>query len=97
MIYRLYYWIKGAPENRPGGPWWYRDFSEQEGRDKFLQSIGPENLERALTLDKAWQGMPTHRPMDIYPPTEAEEVSLCRDRCPNQEDAGQDRRDQGRN
>ena len=40
-IYRLYFWIDGAPENRPGGPWWFRDFKEKEKYQDFCETIIP--------------------------------------------------------
>lgn len=35
---RVYYWIRGAPHDRPGGAWWFSDFpwdgnNEQEARE----------------------------------------------------------------
>lgn len=33
---RLYFWFKGAPEYRIGGPWWYRDFETDEKLHGFL-------------------------------------------------------------
>lgn len=38
---RLYFWIAGAPEDRPGGPWWYRDFMSEEDRERFLDDVRP--------------------------------------------------------
>jgi hypothetical protein len=38
---RLYYWIKGAPEGRPGGPWWYRDFGSRDQLNSFLGDLKP--------------------------------------------------------
>jgi hypothetical protein len=40
-ICRLFFWIAGAPEDRPGGPWWYRDFMSDEQRDAFLEDVRP--------------------------------------------------------
>ena len=47
-VCRLYYWIKGAPENRPGGPWWYQDFRDKHyfgtascQRAEFLKTVAP--------------------------------------------------------
>lgn len=28
---RLHYWFRGAPEDRIGGPWWYRVFRDKPG------------------------------------------------------------------
>lgn len=39
MPYRLYYWIKGVPENRPGGPWWCRDFFSSGERQAYFNDI----------------------------------------------------------
>jgi len=36
---RLFFWIAGAPENRPGGPWWYRDFFSDEDRTRFIDDV----------------------------------------------------------
>ncbi len=38
---RLYFWIRGAPENRPGGPWWCRDFENIFHRRTFLNDVRP--------------------------------------------------------
>lgn len=27
MTYRFYFWFKGVPKDRIGGPWWSRDFT----------------------------------------------------------------------
>ena len=37
----LYYWIKGAPEDRMGGPWWHREFDDAFERDLFLVDLKP--------------------------------------------------------
>jgi len=38
MLSRIYYWIEGAPEDRPGGPWWYQDFVMPEARKSFVEN-----------------------------------------------------------
>jgi len=54
---RLYYWIAGAPLDRPGGPWWYRDF---ETSDDLIRHLGQmrgdciEDLEEAGLIE--WHG-----------------------------------------
>ena len=36
-IHRLYYWLKNVSENRPTGPWWYKDFNNDvDMKDFFL-------------------------------------------------------------
>lgn len=37
----LYYWIKGAPEDRMGGPWWHREFDDATERQLFLDDLKP--------------------------------------------------------
>jgi hypothetical protein len=35
--YRIYYWYRNSPEDREGGPWWYRDFETDNDRGTFLK------------------------------------------------------------
>lgn len=35
----LWYWIEGAPKDRPGGPWWHRQFDSKAEADTFLSDI----------------------------------------------------------
>lgn len=35
---RLYSWYTNAPGDRPGGPWWYRDFTSTEALNKYLNA-----------------------------------------------------------
>jgi len=35
-MYRFYFWFDNVPENRPGGPWWYRDFETIVARRDFV-------------------------------------------------------------
>jgi len=70
--FRLYYWIYGAPENRPGGPWWYRDFKTAAARDNFLAGIRSQLCKYAKTEG---DDLSFHGCMEIYPPeSEVREV-----------------------
>ena len=66
MTFRLYYWFDGAPVDRPGGPWWYRDFSKAEERDWFLLNTRPF-LRRWAETHGEWGKLPDHNPMKIQP------------------------------
>ncbi len=63
-VIRLYYWFKGAPISREGGPWWYKDFPNIWERAKFL------NDGKAFFKDFfIYSGEDiAHTPMNIYPP-----------------------------
>jgi len=66
MPARLYYWVKGAPANRPGGPWWYRDFVNVRTRERFL--------EQAAALFHRWartDGKERVNAHSVQPPTNA--------------------------
>lgn len=68
MKYRLYYWILGAPENRPGGAWWYRDFDNDYRRQQFFKHIKPLLHDyRFIEGEK----LPKHHLNDICPPEES--------------------------
>ena len=63
-IYRVYWWVKGAPEDRPGGPWWYNDFNTTKQRLDFI-----EPFRASLHKMVFYEGEPIlHDPMQIYPP-----------------------------
>ena len=75
---RLYFWIKSAPSDRPGGPWWYRDFYEDsdcgpydQKLDSFLADLKPFLRTYAIE-DK----LTDHDPMEIHPPDETKIVFL---------------------
>jgi len=36
---RVYYWLSGAPADRPGGPWWMRDFQNPKRGYEFMEGI----------------------------------------------------------
>lgn len=40
-MYRLYYWFRGAQEDRPDGPWWSRSFSTWDERQKHFDALSP--------------------------------------------------------
>ena len=73
MRVRLYYWFKGAPEQRPGGPWWYRDFKAHGEMDAYLKDI-EQFLQHAYVIEA--DVLPEHDPLEIVPPVEAEKVEL---------------------
>ena len=41
MSYRFYFWFKGVPENRIGGPWWARDFATLDHMIDFKRAMLP--------------------------------------------------------
>lgn len=69
IMCRYYYWFKGASENRPGGPWWFRDFLCRADLDVFQQDVA--GFLHAHTVEPL-EGCPFHDPMDIKPPGEYE-------------------------
>ncbi len=86
MLSRIYYWFKGVDENRPGGPWWYHDFTTEEAyeiriRESFVSSLKP-HCHKMMRLDREiLSNMPIHfpekdkfGPPDIYPPSDAVEL-----------------------
>ena len=40
-VYRLWWWVDGAPEDRPGGPWWVQDFRTDWARESLLAHLRP--------------------------------------------------------
>lgn len=65
---RLYWWARGAPQDRLGGPWWYQDFTTDRERQAFLDDLRPFLYKWAFT-DAAEGAL---EPMSIYPPKSAE-------------------------
>jgi hypothetical protein len=41
VIPTLYFWFIGVPEDRPGGPWWVRDFRSSDERARFFSAMFP--------------------------------------------------------
>jgi len=39
--WRLHYWFKGVPLERPKGPWWNKDFETYEDMTDYLESLRP--------------------------------------------------------
>ncbi len=73
MYYRLFYWYKNAPPNRPGGKGWAREFRSEKVRDKhieiykpFCQEMRTSESENPRILDVAL----------VLPPAGAVEVKL---------------------
>lgn len=69
--FRIYYWIRGAPEKRPGGPWWYQDFYGCEEMITFFTTFFPF-LYAAMLLVVRDRELPEHECMKIAPPKEAD-------------------------
>ena len=69
-VIRLYFWFKGTPANRVGGPWWYKDFSNTPVRRQFVNDARLF-LEKAVTYDGKYI---EHTSMDIYPPKSQEVI-----------------------
>ncbi len=38
-MFTLWFWFKGAPEKRPGGPWWHKSFDSERRRNDFLCDV----------------------------------------------------------
>ena len=66
---RLYWWYKGAPEDRAGGPWWYQDFQDMSHVTKILTPVKPLLHAYAITdgSEGDWSCL-----KDIRPPKDAE-------------------------
>lgn len=62
---RVYYWFRGAPADRPGGPWHYRDFLTRKEAEEFLKDCLPVLCKVAITSNI--ELMPEHDPMRIAP------------------------------
>lgn len=73
--YRLYFWFLRTPIDRPGGPWWYRDFTREDERAGFLDALRP-CLEEAYTMETVDVDfpLPVHDPMSVIPPRSARRV-----------------------
>ena len=79
-ICRLFFWFDGAPEDRPGGPWWYRDFLSEEDRDKFIVDtrrflhifVICDVKDTPYRVDEASKGM-----LYIQPPPRCESACDC--------------------
>lgn len=61
MIARAYYWFRGTPKDRKGGPWWARDF---ETRDAALEWLRGMPLERWAIVTENADDMPMDAPPD---------------------------------
>jgi hypothetical protein len=38
-VYRLRWWVEGADAERPGGPWWWRDYTNESAARDFLTAM----------------------------------------------------------
>jgi len=67
---RIYWWVKGAPASRPGGPWWYTDFPDDEKgfllARKFVHDMEP--MTEDLVAFRIPRSAPRPGPMEIRPP-----------------------------
>ena len=68
--YRVYWWLRGIPAERPGGPWWYRDFRSQVGARRLLNDLREHC--REIRLAEFSGALPPYSPWNIVPPPEAE-------------------------
>lgn len=73
MTIRIYYWFKGTPGDRVGGPWWYKDFFGFEASDEFVAYKNDiyEFCEHIRSIRALDDKLPEHDPMEIYPPSNA--------------------------
>lgn len=70
QTHRVYWWLTGISADRPGGPWWYRDFRSEFGTRRLLNDLRPFCLEiRLVTFDGP---VPPYSPWNIEPPPDAE-------------------------
>lgn len=69
MNVRLYFWFRGSDRNRPGGPWWYRDFHNADERTVFL-----DDIVSFLFAYCEEDSLPAHDLMKIRPPDESKIV-----------------------
>jgi len=65
MKFRLFYWFRGAPKDRPGGPWWAMDFLSLAAREKFFNDIEPHLFKWVRVQG---DNLPVLDPMEIRPP-----------------------------
>ncbi len=65
---RVYYRFSGAPLDRPGGPWWYRDLPTARVAMSYGRTMQPV-CDEVLVL--YGPNLPDHDPMAIKPPKEA--------------------------
>ncbi len=82
---RLYWWFRGAPADRPGGPWWVETFitmphlpftlTPHQRRDRMLDTLRPFLHAYALT-DGSEQ-----LASDSSPPPNAQ-VVICEELAP---------------
>lgn len=63
---RLYSWYAGAPSDRPGGPWWYRDFTSTDRLNEYLNT--QRYFLKAYAFSTGDEGVNLD---DIRPPKEA--------------------------
>jgi len=61
---RIYFWFMGAPEDRLGGPWWYKDLLSSSEAKQFLEDMKPFLMAYATSLEP----FVDHDPMEIRPP-----------------------------
>lgn len=63
---RVYYWYTNTPGERPGGPWWYRDFPDEAALNEFLHK--QLALMHAYALSRGDEGVNLD---ETRPPTDA--------------------------
>jgi len=71
MPTRVYYWMKGAPPDRPGGPWWYKDFHSDIEAYVFISDLW--QFTKDIRTLKAAQ-LPEQETSNCAPPVEARSV-----------------------
>lgn len=65
---RVYVWFIGAPEDRPGGPWWYHDFKcTREGYSELLSFIQAMRPFAYAMVQVDGPVVAEHDPMDVKP------------------------------
>lgn len=71
--WRLYYYFKGTPIDRVGGPWWSRDFPAFQELEYYLETLRPF-LQRYAIEKLAITTRSSADPRDIHPPKDVEVV-----------------------
>lgn len=73
---RIYWRCRGAPTERPGGPWWVDDFTSEESLERWVEDCYSPTIFEEVLRCKVEFGTPTGYPMNIYPPENARPLEV---------------------
>lgn len=76
VIHRVYFWLDGTPEDRPAGPWWYRDLRDPRAVERLVDDISEFCVE--LWVAELPFPTPPMREWNIYPPDNARPLKTTR-------------------